>query len=186
MTPPAAEKLIKSIALEVSRGYDNKAVMGGLERAADTWQEEASAGGIAGETGAEVAAALETSPPLAPEARRDTLQALRARVLEVEAGEPLGGEIESESVSVAPADEGLAESDELDAGADEDREVPQRSMGGTAPRDRPAPPVGPPPGLNAPLTTIPGIGPKSAKNLERLGLNTLGDLLWYLPRRYIA
>jgi ATP-dependent DNA helicase RecG len=39
--------------------------------------------------------------------------------------------------------------------------------------------------LAAPLTTIPGIGPKSAKNLERLGLHTLGDLLWYLPRRYI-
>ncbi|MBM2844217.1 MAG: recG [Anaerolineales bacterium] len=58
-------------------------------------------------------------------------------------------------------------------------------MAGAAPRERPTPPEGPPPGLNAPLTTIPGIGPKSAKNLERLGLNTLGDLLWYLPRRYI-
>ncbi|MBM2843497.1 MAG: ATP-dependent helicase RecG, partial [Anaerolineales bacterium] len=122
MTPSAVEKLIKYIDLEASRGYDNKAVMGGLERAAETWQEEASAGGIAGETVAEVAAALGTYPTLAPEARRDTLQALRARLLEVEAGEPLGGGIESESVSVASTDEGLAETDELDAGADEDRE----------------------------------------------------------------
>ncbi len=41
------------------------------------------------------------------------------------------------------------------------------------------------PAAGAPLTTIPGIGPKSAKTLEKLGLSTLGDLLWYIPRRYI-
>ena len=185
MTPSAVEKLIKYIDLEASRGYDNRAVMGGLERAAETWQEEGIAGGIAGETVADVAAALGTYSTLAPEARRDTLQALRARLLEVEADEPSGEATDSESESVASADEGLAASDELDAGADEDREVPQRSMAGAAPRERPSPPVGPLPGLSAPLTTIPGIGPKSAKNLERLGLHTLGDLLWYLPRRYI-
>ncbi|MBF8256408.1 MAG: ATP-dependent DNA helicase RecG, partial [Anaerolineales bacterium] len=149
MTPSAVEKLIKYIDLEASRGYDNRAVMGGLERAAETWQEEASAGGIAGETVAEVAAALGTYPALAPEARRDTLQALRARLLEVEAGEPLGGGIESESEPVASSDDGLADSDELDAGADEDREVPQRSVAGAAPRERSAPPVGPPPGMDA-------------------------------------
>jgi ATP-dependent DNA helicase RecG len=38
--------------------------------------------------------------------------------------------------------------------------------------------------LRAPLTTIPGIGPKSAETLARLGLETLGDLLWHFPRRY--
>jgi len=185
MTPSAVEKLIKYIDLEASRGYDNRAVMGGLERAAETWQEEAIAGGIAGETVAEVAAELGTYPTLAPETRRDTLQGLRARLLEVEADESSGEASDGQSRSVASSDDGLADSDELDAGADEDREVPQRSMARTAPRERATPPVGPPPGMDAPLTTIPGIGPKSAKNLERLGLHTLGDLLWYLPRRYI-
>ncbi len=38
--------------------------------------------------------------------------------------------------------------------------------------------------LDAPLTSLPGIGPKTAKTLARLGLETLGDLLWHLPRRY--
>ncbi len=38
--------------------------------------------------------------------------------------------------------------------------------------------------MGAPLTTIAGIGPKSAKTLRKLGLETLGDLLWHLPRRY--
>jgi hypothetical protein len=39
-------------------------------------------------------------------------------------------------------------------------------------------------GLNAPLTVLPGIGPKHAETLTRLGLKTLGDMLYYFPRRY--
>ncbi|MEJ2608364.1 MAG: hypothetical protein P8Z41_17095, partial [Anaerolineales bacterium] len=50
--------------------------------------------------------------------------------------------------------------------------------------DRKAGPQGPPAALNAPLTSIAGIGPKSAKTLNKLNLSTLGDLLWHLPRRY--
>ena len=41
-----------------------------------------------------------------------------------------------------------------------------------------------PASLDSPLTTVPGIGPKSAKTLKKLDLETLGDLLWHLPRRY--
>ncbi|MDZ4159785.1 MAG: ATP-dependent DNA helicase RecG, partial [Anaerolineaceae bacterium] len=39
-------------------------------------------------------------------------------------------------------------------------------------------------GLNAPLTVIPGVGTRHAQTLRSLGLNTLGDILYYLPRRY--
>ena len=184
MIPSAADKLLKYFDLEASRGFDNRAVMGGLERAAETWEEEAGAA-FAGEIVAEIATALRGYPTQEPEARRDTLQALRARLLEVGAGEVSGKAVEGGTESVASADEGLADADELEAGADEDREAPQRSRPRSGPRQGSATPAGPPPGLNAPLTTIPGIGPKSAKNLERLGLHTLGDLLWYLPRRYI-
>jgi len=55
--------------------------------------------------------------------------------------------------------------------------IPQAQPAGPAAQSGPA-------ALAAPLTTISGIGPKSAENLSRLGLVTLGDLLWYLPRRY--
>jgi ATP-dependent DNA helicase RecG len=41
-----------------------------------------------------------------------------------------------------------------------------------------------PASLDSPLTSVPGIGPKSAKTLKKLELETLGDLLWHLPRRY--
>ncbi|MCJ7570209.1 MAG: ATP-dependent DNA helicase RecG, partial [Anaerolineales bacterium] len=50
-------------------------------------------------------------------------------------------------------------------------------------KKQPAPPL-PPIAVTAPLTTVQGIGPKSAKTLSKLNLENLGDLLWHLPRRY--
>lgn len=38
--------------------------------------------------------------------------------------------------------------------------------------------------LNAALTVLAGVGPKHAAMLSRLGLNTLGDMLYNFPRRY--
>ncbi len=40
-------------------------------------------------------------------------------------------------------------------------------------------------GTEAPLTVLRGIGPKQAENLERLGLRTMGEALYYFPRRYV-
>jgi ATP-dependent DNA helicase RecG len=39
-------------------------------------------------------------------------------------------------------------------------------------------------GLNAPVTTVRGIGPRMAQSLKKLGIETLNDLLFFLPRRY--
>ncbi|HVM70209.1 MAG TPA: ATP-dependent DNA helicase RecG [Anaerolineales bacterium] len=38
--------------------------------------------------------------------------------------------------------------------------------------------------LNASLTVLAGVGPRHASMLSRLGLNTLGDMLYNFPRRY--
>jgi ATP-dependent DNA helicase RecG len=38
--------------------------------------------------------------------------------------------------------------------------------------------------LNRPVTALKGVGEKVAGDLARLGLLTLGDLLWHLPRRW--
>ncbi|MDO8574187.1 MAG: ATP-dependent DNA helicase RecG [bacterium] len=39
-------------------------------------------------------------------------------------------------------------------------------------------------GLNTPLSKIPAIGPRFLKSLGRLGLHTVGDLVWHFPNRY--
>lgn len=41
-----------------------------------------------------------------------------------------------------------------------------------------------PAALNAQLTVLQGIGPHHAQTLSQLGLRTLGDMLYYFPRRY--
>ncbi len=49
------------------------------------------------------------------------------------------------------------------------------------PADEPPPH---PPRLNASLTVLQGVGPRHAQTLGQLGMNTLGDMLYYFPRRY--
>lgn len=39
-------------------------------------------------------------------------------------------------------------------------------------------------GLNQPITRIRGIGARMAETLEKVGIQTINDLLFYLPRRY--
>ena len=41
-----------------------------------------------------------------------------------------------------------------------------------------------PAALNASLTVLQGVGPKHAEILTNLGMNNLGDMLYYFPRRY--
>jgi len=39
--------------------------------------------------------------------------------------------------------------------------------------------------LELPVRSLPGVGEDSEKLLEKLGIRTIGDLLWHLPRRHI-
>ena len=41
-----------------------------------------------------------------------------------------------------------------------------------------------PAALDAKLTVLQGVGPRHAETLSKLGLQTLGDMLYYYPRRY--
>ncbi len=63
---------------------------------------------------------------------------------------------------------------------------PSRSEGraAAAPRARTRRPTAPRATLASPLTVIKGVGARNQEYLERLGLRTVEDLLYYLPRRY--
>lgn len=39
-------------------------------------------------------------------------------------------------------------------------------------------------GLSAPVSKVKGVGPRMQKSLDKLGLETINDLLFFLPRRY--
>ena len=42
-----------------------------------------------------------------------------------------------------------------------------------------------PPGLNAPVLSLAGVGPRIGERLQNLGIHTVQDLLFHLPRRYM-
>jgi ATP-dependent DNA helicase RecG len=203
----ALDKLFKYLRLEADRGYDNRAVVGGLERMLTPWEEEARSTGLPDPLIQAVVSRLRDYPRLTPASRQDALRGLAHR-LKAEFPEvvpsgpsPAGPDLAPSQVQAAvdgeepisQAVEALAspEADDADKPTEPDHPEDEEA----AEPESPAPPSkseekarprkpGPPPGLDAPLTAIQGIGPKSAKTLEKLGLRTLADLLWHLPRRY--
>jgi ATP-dependent DNA helicase RecG len=217
---PAIEKLTKFLHLEADRGYDNRAVLGGLERILDAWQGEARQHGASEALIGEVASTLAEYPGLTPDGRRQAAERLLRSMeqgLPAQPAAPTTGPAPSEQeqpTTEAPGEVGPEDAfepgvDRAGAGrgpecadsapitaaatpAERASEQPVSPGTGAPTQPKPTPPTGPrrapsapaPAALEAPLTSISGIGPKSASTLSRLGLETLGDLLWYLPRRY--
>jgi ATP-dependent DNA helicase RecG len=188
----AIDKLAKYIELECQRGYDNKAVMGGLDRILDPWRSDAEASSLDPDVIEAVMARLRDYPGLSPASRGEALRGLWTRLSkeEVDLG-PFPGSAPSETSPEAEASspghpKEIASEPQDDPEAEP--ETPEAS--GSKPTRPPRAPKqiedsdGVPAAMTAPLTTIAGIGPKSAKTLRKLGLETLGDLLWHLPRRY--
>src|SRR5574340_81719 len=172
------EKLKKFLFLESERGFDNRAVVGGLDKILPTWMIDASGSGVPASTVQAVKAALERYPSQTIEERIASVEALLALI---------------EAPATATEAKSLDETDgEIDGQADLETDHTPASPSAS---NRP---VSVQPGhvraasqnqanlvgLTANLTVISGIGPKTAQTLEHLGLRTLEDLLYYFPRRY--
>jgi len=193
---PTIEKLSKFLKLEAERGYDNRAVMGGLQRMLEPWRAEAEANNIPAEIIQVVITRLRDYPNLSPGSREEVLKGLWNRLKthypELEGRESAPGEA-PEPVAVKDASPPAEPQDPPSTDEPLQAEPPsqaQDAVVGEKPEsvpekespsvEKPAPPIA----LQAPLTTLPGVGSKTAKTLEKLDLRTLGDLLWHLPRRY--
>jgi ATP-dependent DNA helicase RecG len=190
---PSLEKLRKFFRLEHENGYANSAIIGGLAKMLDFWEGEARADGIQEEVIQAVVQRLRSYDGLSPQSRADALRGLWKRIGDTypEARQkpqqkPRPPQPPSEPTSPLPD------------------EPPQERRGQREPRERgeyrerqprPAPPPrsesvagartsATPAALDAKLTVLQGVGPRHAETLGKLGLYTLGDLLYYYPRRY--
>jgi ATP-dependent DNA helicase RecG len=205
---PSVDKLVKILRLEAERGHDNRAVVGGLDRMLDPWEQEARAGGVPEPILQLVRARLLDYAKLSPASREEALRGIWARLqaafpevreaTPAQAGasdEPIAAQEARPSPPPAPSAAHPAPADDApaDLGFDADAEDALDDSWDEADDDTPAAPrptaaaastASTPAGLDAPLTVLSGIGPKSAENLARLGLHNLRDLLFYLPRRY--
>jgi ATP-dependent DNA helicase RecG len=168
--PTAFEKLSKILKLEQSQGCQNRSVIGGLENFAAIWRSEAHA---------EIheKAAMERINEIADMLARyeRTDQGQRAQIV----GQML--QRLEEAVPVTSS-----------------TQTPPRRPG-EPPLRKPAPhkPTAKPrsespaqstehpgAGLDAPVSTLPGIKTTYSKRLGRLGIETVADLLYHFPHRY--
>jgi len=188
---PAIEKLRKFFRLEAENKYANTAVIGGLAKILDFWESEARSEGVPEETVQLVASRLRDYGRLTPASRADTLKGVWKRL------QGQIGEADVPAPVYAPAEEAnppeKAEPAPRPAAKPRSEAPVALEASHPAPRRNPAPRASSYPGaqtsqtpiaLNARLTVLQGVGPKNASSLEKLGLFTLGDMLYYFPRRY--
>ncbi len=160
MTAPI-EKLTNILRLEAER-YQDKAVLGGLSRYADTWIREGKVafGPDVTDWVEAVAERLRTYSDLPDTTARQ--QALAALMEMVEDAPSPGAS--------RPAEKEPTPSSSPPPTASHPEATPTPSYSQT--------------GLDSPVTVLRGVGPRQAKRMERLGIQTIRDLLYSFPRRY--
>ena len=169
------DTLKKMLSLEKQRGYDNKAVVGGLERLSDTWAPEAVTQVDNKEDRLlieELASSLRQYPSLEEPSQR---AALLEDMLNKIASRPVTSVAESETAetSVGPPAPGPETASDA---------APPPATPPSPPK--PSVPDRPIDGLESPITRLPGIKSGYARRMENLGVETIGDILELYPRRY--
>ena len=73
-------KLLKFMRLEADRGYDDRAIVGGLKKMLEPWQEEARSEGVSDAFIEVVVSRLDDYAHLSPKSRREALQGIIVRM----------------------------------------------------------------------------------------------------------
>lgn len=175
-------KLIKYIQSERDRGYDNRTIIGGLDKIVNSWAFDAKREHMPEDQIAQIVDIFSAYPDLSIIDRKSGLDTLWNKLkLSDYSFQALH---QSRKQYISPVQD-------LQHHAHEKIDNPEQS---TTAKLSKSPVLNQPAGiisqedtrfgLDAPLTVLPGIGPAKAKSLSLLGITTLGDLLYYFPRRY--
>jgi ATP-dependent DNA helicase RecG len=177
------EKLLKFFRLESERGYDNRAVVGGLDKILPSWNSEAREANLDPNLIEEVSRRLGDYNSLTVDGRAESLQSLinllqsilkSSGIFQERADKP---RISPNSKPNDPSHQRQSRS-QVTVQKPETGSSPKRP-----PRKEPVQPASTL-DLNAPVTVLPGIGHHNAKELADLGIISLLDALYYFPRRY--
>ena len=176
------QKIQKYLKLEADRGYDNRAVVGGLDKMLPTWEAEARAEEVSEELIQATNARLRDYSRLSPNSRAEALEGIWQRI-QHEADVTL---TPLPSLQTGEAEPGKPDRGEAAAQVSKRPDVEDRSEAGSqTPQTSRAPAKSESPvALNAPITVLSGVGARHAQTLQRLELTTLRDMLYYFPRRY--
>jgi ATP-dependent DNA helicase RecG len=179
------EKLRKFFRLEHQNSYNDTAIIGGLAKMLDYWEGEARADNLSEEIIQAVVQRLQSYGKLTPESRAESLKGLWKRI-----GDQYPEATQKQAHAPRPKPRPASPPRETSP------KKPAESVPASEPaKERPAPPgraetapggvtSATPAALGADLTVLQGVGPRHAQTLGKLGMYTLGDMLYYFPRRY--
>jgi len=205
---PSLEKLRKFFRLEHENGYANTAIIGGLAEMLGYWEGEARADGLQEEVIQAVVQRLRSYDGLSPQSRADALRGLWKRIGDTYPEAQQKGQQQQKPRPPMPQTQNQPQPETQPQADAVKPEFPWQEPPRREPREqwqqkpRPALVRSPqgaqprsenvagartsatPAALDAKLTVLQGVGPRHAETLAKLGLYTLGDLLYYYPRRY--
>ncbi len=181
--PSPLEKLQKFLRLESERNFDNRAVVGGLDKILPIWESEARVSEVNEELIREITKRLNSYAANDLQGRENTIKELLLLIsAELNASSNDQGNSQKKNPVVEVKPDGSRPNDRNNPPLETTsrQTLPKRDSnkagwGSDSPNTQ---------GLNAPLTVLQGVGPRTAQSLKPLGLETLGDLLYYFPRRY--
>ncbi len=184
---PSLQKLQKFLKLESERGYDNRAVVGGLERVLTHWEAEARSEGVPETIVQQVSTQLRNYSVLSPTERYEIVQKIWVQ-MQRSMNQPLPQLTPfPPSMPDTPSHKPERRNRSSDTLPKQETPLQNQIRGRASPSSRITPPLvveGKSTALSAPTTVLPGVGPRHAQTLTRLGLHTLGDMLYYFPCRY--
>jgi ATP-dependent DNA helicase RecG len=166
------EKLKKFFKLEIERKYDNRAVVGGLDKILPSWEKEARSESLNEDFISSVKDQLTQYSTLDIQNRETLLSTLLNILAQQVTPIPEPPQLKPQS---PPISRPISE--------------PVKKVSPVKPITSPPQTVSilnvePNTGLNAPLNVIQGVGSRYFQALKKIDLYTLGDLLFYIPRRY--
>lgn len=173
------QKLRKFFRLEAERGYDNKAVMGGLANILSSWELEAREDQLPEQVIQAVISRLRDYHHLSEESREVALKGIWQRV-----NKENKEESQLESAQGQPAEQPPHPPEQsLEPPPAPTEETSEPVLKEQPTDEPPAPPIEKL-DYDAPVTSIKGIGAKKTSALGRLGITSVRDLLYTFPRRH--
>jgi ATP-dependent DNA helicase RecG len=207
--PASINQLLKIIQLEGKQfNFSNHAVIGGFQKYIPSWFQEAQSEALPEEVTAAINEAFSDYETASDQQRSQSISVMLKKLKAIYPGDPNIAQTlqmmlpyfhyaKSEEVSLtvekpkptAPAAVPSAKPVQTPTAA---HAVPASPVQPASPSpsapasisSAPPAPAGPSVGMNAPLTVLSGVGKSMSEKYESVGVRTLGDLLYYFPRRY--
>jgi ATP-dependent DNA helicase RecG len=193
------ETLGKMLRNEAGMGYQDQCVQGGFQNFSTSWNGTARRESVPDTLAAKVGDWLVHYHDMPRDERERSLQSLLIEVETALGSRPAASDSRSptaENAATPPTLSAVAPSGPPATGP-----VPAPQPEAARGQQPPAPPAAAKPEgtsvppveaapltlreLQAPLLRLFGVGEKNTESFQRLGLHTIGDLLWYFPRRYV-